>query len=84
MMRCLQTLPDCPERVRAISEISKDVETHNRTANLPKGLRRVYMKEYLKLERKRRRHRLLFRKDKPVDVRRWEFLKYVLFEWGEF
>ena len=84
MMRCLQNLPDCPERAQAISEMSKDVEAHNRTANLPKGLRRVYMKEYLKLDRKRRRHRLLFRKDKPVDVRRWEFLKYVLFEWGEF
>ena len=84
MMRCLQTLPDHPDRAKAIAEISKDVEAHNRTVNLPKGLRCGYMKEYLKLEKKRRRHKLLFRKDKPIDVRRWKFLKYVLFDWGEF
>lgn len=84
MVRCLQNLPDCPERAQAIDEISKDIEAHNRTVNLPKGLRCGYMKEYQKLEKKRRRHRLLFRKDKPIDVRRWKFLKYVLFDWGEF
>ena len=84
MIRCLEKLPACPERENAISELSKNVDDHNRTVHLPKGLRSTYMKEYQWLERRRRRHKWLLRKDKPEDVRRWKFLKYVLFDWGEF
>jgi serine/threonine protein kinase len=84
MVRCLEKLPECPERAEAIEYLSRDADAHNRTVNLPKGLRGKYMGEYKWLESRRRRHKWLMRKDKPDDVRRWKFLKYVLFEWGEF
>ncbi len=84
MVRCLEKLPQCPERDKAIAAISEGADAHGRTVNLPRGLRARYMKEYEWLDRRRRRHKWLFRKDKPQDVRRWKFLKYVLFDWGEF
>ncbi len=84
MVRCLEKLPSCQARDAAIAAISKDADAYSRTVNLPRGLRAKYMKEYEWLDRRRRRHKWLLRKDKPEDVRRWKFLKYILFDWGEF
>ena len=84
MVRCLERLPDCPERAEAVERLSRDADAHSRTVNLPRGLRARYMEEYKRLDRRLRRHKWLRRKDKPEDVRRWRFLRYVLFEWGEF
>ena len=84
MARCLETLPDSPFKSEVAAELCKEADAYNRTASLPKGLRAKYMKEFKHLDRRRRRHRWLFRKDKPEVIRRWEFLKYILSEWGAF
>ena len=81
MVRCLERLPDCPARAKACEELSVNLAAHDRTACLPGWMYRKLMKEYRRLLRRHWRHVLLRRKDKPYDVRRREYLEYILHNW---
>ena len=82
MLRCLEHLPDCPARADACAALSADLEAHDRAACLPGWMYRKLMKEYRRLRRRHWRHALLRRKDKPHDVRRREYLAYILENWS--
>lgn len=84
MVRCLEKLPQCVGRDEAVRALLEDAHAHTRVALLPKETRKKYRKELKRLEFRRIRHKLLMRKDKPKDIRRIEFLRHVLSEWGEF
>ena len=81
MAKCMKLLPDCAERASAMAALAEGASAHDRTARLPPWMRRKLMKEYRRLVRRHLRHVLLFRKDKPHDIRRREYLAYILFEW---
>ena len=82
MVKCLRLLPDCPARDDAIAELSANMAEYDLTARLPDWLRRKLAKEYRRLTRRHWRHKLLMRKDKPHDVRRRDYLSYILTEWN--
>lgn len=81
MVKCLELLPDCPEKSSAIAELSAEMSRCDFTARLPDWLRRKLTKEFKRLTRRHWRHRLLMREDKPHDVRRRKYLSYILSEW---
>jgi hypothetical protein len=51
-------------------------------AVLPKAVRRKLAKALRKLAFRRLRHRLLGRKNKPLDTRRYKRLSQILSTWG--
>ena len=82
MIECLRTLPQCKARDAAINSLSEGMEKHTLTAALPKRIRKKLAKALRKLAFRRFRHRLVGKKNKPQDTRRYKRLSQMLSTWG--
>ena len=81
MVSCLRLLPQCEARDAAISELCDGMDGATLKAALPKAVRRKLAKALRKLAFRRLRHRLIGRKNKPLDTRRYKRLSQILSTW---
>lgn len=81
MVACLRLLPQCDARDAAIRELSEGMDGATLKAALPKSVRRKLAKALRKLAFQRLRHRLLGKKNKPHDTRRYKRLAQILSTW---